>query len=75
MMAPLLAVVEDLVREGVIIPPERSGLEPGEVVMYLLSVIRMLTDTGSGPARGTDRTPAEIGALAADLVLRGIGNR
>lgn len=73
MMRPLMSVVDALVDEGAIAPPEHTGLGAPEVVMYILSVIRMLTETGAGPARGPQRSPEEIGALTVRLVTGGIG--
>jgi AcrR family transcriptional regulator len=75
MMAPLLALVGDLERDGLVEGSTAGGLGSTEVVMYILSVIRMLTEAGAGPARGPARTPEEIGELTVRLVTSGIGPR
>jgi AcrR family transcriptional regulator len=75
MMAPMGAVLEALDREGVIETPDAAGMTRAEMVMFVLSVIRMLTEVAGGPARGPERSPDEIGALTARIVLNGIGPR
>jgi AcrR family transcriptional regulator len=75
MMAPMADLVDALVGEGAIAPPETSGMAPPEVAMFILSVIRMLQEGSAGPGRGPGRAPEEIGDLTVRLVLHGAGPR
>ena len=75
MMAPMLALVDTLVDDGEIAPPDISGMSRAETAMFVLSVIRMLKDAAAGPARGTPRSAEEIGEMTARLVLHGVGPR
>ncbi len=75
MMEPMLDLVGSLVAEGDILPPEDSGMTHAEVALFALSVIRMLKDGSSGPARGLPRTPMEIGGMTVRLLLSGLGRR
>jgi AcrR family transcriptional regulator len=70
MLAPILAVIDAAIAEGVI-APNAAGLERGEIAMLLLSNVRMLVESRPGPA-GTPRSPGEIGHLAARLLLRAL---
>lgn len=73
MMEPMLDLVGSLIDEGEILPSEESGMTPGEIALYALSVIRILKDASSGPARGVRRTPLEIGDMTVRLLLSGVG--
>lgn len=75
MMTPMADLVDALVDEGAIAPPEESGMARPEVAMFILSVIRMLKEASGGPARGPGRAPDEIGDLTVRLVLHGAGPR
>lgn len=74
MMQPMLGLVDALVSEGEIAPPEDAAMSHAEVAMFVLSVIRMLKDTNIGPARGPRRSEREIGEMTVRLVLRGVGS-
>lgn len=73
MMSPLLTVVAALEAEGVIAPSDRVGLSRPEVAMYVLSVIRMLTQSGvvSGERH---RTPEQIAETTVRLIVSGVGS-
>lgn len=73
MLAPMLALVDALLDEGEIAPPEVSGMSRAETAMFVLSVIRMLKDVAGGPARGSQRSSEQIGETTVRLVLRGVG--
>lgn len=75
MMTPMADLVDALVDEGAIAPPEESGMARPEVAMFILSVIRMLKEASGGPSRGPGRAPDEIGDLTVRLVLHGAGPR
>ncbi len=74
MMAPLLAMIDGLEREGAI-DPDGTAMERAEVAMLLLSNVRMLVDARRGPAGGRNRTHEEIGRLAVRLLMNGLGSR
>ena len=74
MMVPMFAILDALVEEGAVGPIERLELTQAEAAMFILSVIRMLTEGSAGPARGPARSPAEIGDTTVQIVLNGIGS-
>lgn len=72
MVRPILTVVESMEKEGVIAPGDRIGLSHQEIAMFVLSVIRMLTQTRVMTGDG-QRTPAQIAETTVRLVVSGIG--
>lgn len=74
MMAPILGAVDAAVDEA-ILAPDLHGLERAEVAMLLLSIVRMLVESGGGPAGGPRRPPELIGPLAVGLVIEGLAPR
>jgi AcrR family transcriptional regulator len=73
MMEPMLDLVDALVTDGDIPPPEDRNMTRAEIALFALSIIRMLKDSSGGPARGIRRTPPEIGAMTVRLLLSGVG--
>jgi AcrR family transcriptional regulator len=71
MMRPILAVIDALAKDGAI-DLGGTGLARDEIAMFLLSIVRMLVDSGRGSAGGPARTPEAIGLLAVRLLLDGI---
>ncbi|MDQ3524945.1 MAG: TetR/AcrR family transcriptional regulator, partial [Chloroflexota bacterium] len=75
MMMPMAAILETLVEEGKIAPMEEAELSQGDAVMYVLGVIRTLTDRGASRGSGSSRSATDIGAMTVRLVLHGLGGR
>ncbi len=73
MMMPMAAILETLVEEGKIAPMAEPGFSQRDAAMFVLGVIRTLTDRGSSRGPEADRRPEDIGVTTVRLVLHGLG--
>lgn len=74
MLEPVLSVLDAMVDEGTIEPPEQLGLTRHEGAMFVLMVIRMLTQPGPTTG-GHRRTRSELADTTVRLVVSGMGFR
>ncbi len=72
MLRPMVVILDDMIARGAIGSPEVTGLSVPEMAMFVLGVIRMLTEVESGPARGRQRSPGEVGQITVRLVTLGL---
>jgi AcrR family transcriptional regulator len=73
MMTPMAAILETLVEEGSIAPMAEPGFSQRDAAMFVLGVIRTLTDRGASRGPGLDRSAKVVGEMTVRLVLNGLG--
>lgn len=73
MMTPMLVILHALAEEGSIAPLSELGLTESDAAMFILGMIRSLTDRGAANGEEPGRAPATVGAMTVRLVVHGLG--